>query len=477
MAFDLITRALRSGLTTKSADQARQISGRGFWGMVREPFAGGWQQGVTVDPIGSLASFSPIYACVTRISTDIAKLGLLLLEDDADGIPQLAGKASPFWVPLRKPNNYQNAIQFIRHWLICKLLFGNTYVSKERDARGMVRRLYLLDPRRVTPMVTPEGDVYYSLGGDDLSKVPAGATVPASEIIHDRAATLWHPLVGVAPIFACALSGTLGLRIQQSSSKFFENMSRPSGMLTAPGTIDDVTAKRLKEEWERNYSGANLGRLAVLGDGLNYQAMTIAAEQAQLAEQFGLSAVDCATAFSMPAYKINQGNMPTNNNVQALNQQYYGDCLQGHIEDIEACLNDGLELPAQYSVECDLEGLLRMDSSTQMEVLTKGTKGGLIKPNEGRRRLRLPPVAGGDAVYMQQQDFSLEALAKRDARADPFAPAKPPEPAPTPAPPAAPAVATATPAPAKSVEPDSLDAELLAKELIARFAVLDATHG
>jgi phage portal protein BeeE len=39
-----------------------------------------------------------------------------------------------------------------------------------------------------------------------------------------------------------------------------------------------------------------------------------------------------------------------------------------------------------------------------------------MTPNEAARRLNLPPVAGGDAVYRQQQDFSLEALAKRDAK-------------------------------------------------------------
>ena len=54
--------------------------------------------------------------------------------------------------------------------------------------------------------------------------------------------------------------------------------------------------------------------------------------------------------------------------------------------------------------------------------LGKGRKLKNIKtPNESRSRLNLAPVAGGDAVYRQQQDFSLEALAKRDAQADPFA--------------------------------------------------------
>jgi phage portal protein BeeE len=37
----------------------------------------------------------------------------------------------------------------------------------------------------------------------------------------------------------------------------------------------------------------------------------------------------------------------------------------------------------------------------------------------------LPPVAGGDSPYMQQQNYSLEALAKRDTQEDPFGLDKP----------------------------------------------------
>lgn len=446
------------GSVTRFKAGSALVGGRGVHGLfgpIRESFAGAWQKGVTVDPLGSLASYSPIYACVTRISSDIAKLGIqLLVEQTEGGILEKAPKTSPYWQVLRKPNPFQNRIQFIRGWLLSKLLFGNTYVLKVRDFRTIVTRLYLLDPRRVTPLVTPEGDVYYSLGGDDLARIPAGMVVPASEIIHDRAPTLWHPLVGVPPIYACALSGTLGLRIQQNSTAFFENMSRPSGMLSAPGTIDETTAERLKREWNTMYSGANLGKVAIAGDGLEYHAMTIAAEASQLVEQLGLTAVDVATAFSMPAYKINQGQMPTNNNVQALDQQYYSACLQVQIEDIELCLSEGLAVPSGYSVEFDLDGLLRMDSATQMDVLAKGVGGAILKPNEARLRLNLKPVAGGDTVYLQQQNYSVAALDKRDGREDPFAAAKPPAPSPAPA-------AEPAPAPAPAAAADGATREAL----------------
>jgi HK97 family phage portal protein len=400
-----------------------------LWGWVKEPFAGAWQKGVAIDPIGTITAYAAVYACISRGANDAAKLEPALLEEMPDGTRQHAPKTSPYWEVIRKPNAYQTRIQFFSFWMTCKLMYGNSYALKKRDARGIVYELHILDPRRVTPMVTPEGDVYYSLSGDDLSQISAGAVVPATEIIHDRCVTLWHPLVGVSPIYACGASATQGNRIQGNSAQFFENMSRPSGMLSAPGTIDEVTAARLKKEWEANYSGFNLGRLAILGDGLKYEPMTIPAEEAQLIDQLKWTVEDVARAFGMPLYKIGAGPMPTNNNVAALNQQYYSDFLQAHIEAIEICLKEGLSLPSNYGVEFDLDGLLRMDPAAQIEMLSQAREGTIMAPNEARLKLNLAPKKGGDSLWMQQQNYSLEALAERDASADPFGTAKPAEPA------------------------------------------------
>jgi hypothetical protein len=42
-----------------------------------------------------------------------------------------------------------------------------------------------------------------------------------------------------------------------------------------------------------------------------------------------------------------------------------------------------------------------------------------MSPNEARRRINLGAVKGGASPYLQQQNFSLAALDKRD-RDDPF---------------------------------------------------------
>jgi HK97 family phage portal protein len=325
---------------------------------------------------------------------------------------------SPYLAVLRRPNHYQNRIKFIEQWIVSKLLHGAAFALKQRDPRGIVEKLYLLDPQRVSILVAKSGDVFFRLSRDDLSGIGSQPiTVPASEIIHDMMVSLWHPLVGVSPIYACGASGTLGNKIQANSQKFFANASRPSGLLSGPGEIADSTAARLKALWEENFSGDNIGRLAVLGDGLKYEAMTIPAVDAQLVEQLKWTVDDVARAFHYPLYKLG-AQAPTYNNVEALTQTYYTDCLQTLIESWELSMDEGLALPDDLGVELDLRNLLRMDSATRYERHNKAVAGGWLAPNEAREEENLAPVDGGDSPMMQQQNWTLAQLADRPAPAD-----------------------------------------------------------
>lgn len=407
---------------SKIKEKAMQAvnTGAGWYSLIRESFGTAWQRGVTIDSPRDILAFSPVFACVTVIQADIGKLRPRVVIEDEDEICTEVARNSPFMTVLNKPNKYQNRIQFIGWWIVSKLLHGNAYALKVRDAQRKVIGFYLLDPQRVTPLVADNGDVYYQLSSDHLARLLGQVTVPASEIVHDRMNCLWHPLVGISPIYACGLSATMGLRIQKNSTKFFSNMSRPSGMLTAPGSISDEVAGRLKTAWEENFGGENIGRLAVLGDNLKYEAMTIPPEQAQLIDQLKWTAEDVARVFHVPLYKIG-GTVPSGSTIDALNQAYYSDCLQALIEEWELCMDGGLELPPDHYTDLDLDGLLRMDQLAQITALSESVKGSIRAPNEARKKLNLKPVTGGESPMSQQQNYSLAALAKRDAKEDPFA--------------------------------------------------------
>jgi phage portal protein BeeE len=211
---------------------------------------------------------------------------------------------------------------------------------------------------------------------------------------------------------------------------FFHNGAQPGGVLSAPGAISDETAKRLKEHWDTNFAGKNSGKVAVLGDGLKYEAMKAKAIDSQLIEQLKWSAEVVCSTYHVPPYKIGVGTMPTYNNVQALNIEYYSQCLQVLIEAAELCLDEGLGMGENIGTEFDVDNLLRMDTTALINAEKDAVGAGIKSPKEARRRLDLKLVAGGNSPYLQQQNYSLEALARRDAQEDPFgtAPARVPEP-------------------------------------------------
>jgi HK97 family phage portal protein len=419
-------------------------TGNGGWvTVVSESFAGAWQQNVELRSTRELLAFPPIYACVTLIAGDIAKqrMRLTALTKDDVWLESEVPANSPFLLPLRRPNEYQTPYQFWTAWVISRLLYGNAYVLKVRDNRGLgfgkgnVRQMHVLDPCLVKPFVSEEtGEVFYQLRRDYLATLDEEAIyVPASEIIHDRVTPLWHPLIGVSPLYAAALSGTQGVNIASNSAKFFENMSRPSGILVAPGPISAEQMRMIKAAWETNYGGNNAGKTAVLGDGMKYEAISMPASTAQLTEQAQDAARWTAMAFHVPPYKLGLDGGLKFNNMAQQDMDYYKQCLQTHMESMEQSLDAGLEYPdgVRYRSEFDESGLFRMDPISRAQAHKEAIGASYESINEARRAEDMPPVTGGDVPLSQQQYWPIDVLADRPPPTE----AKPAPPAAEPAPP------------------------------------------
>jgi HK97 family phage portal protein len=408
-------------------------SNRGWISLIRESFPGAWQRNIEIDR-NLVTSHFAVFACMTLIAGDIAKLGAPNFKRLKKEVWEVS-TSSAYDPVLREPNQFQTPNQFWENWVLSKLTHGNTYALKGRDNRGVVSRLWVLDPNNVQVLVSDNdgrpGDVFYNLRQDNLPGIGSkDIPVPASEIIHDRMNPIFHPLVGLSPIYAAGLLATIGLNIFNSSANLFGNSSIPSGIITTPHQIPRDTAQRLHEEWTSRYgpSGSNRGGTAILGDGLEFKPMSWDANQTQMLEQLKATAEWVCSCFHVPPYKIGLA-APSYANVEALNIEYYAQAIQKQLEDIESCLIRGLEMKPGTKVEFDIEGLLRMDTATQTTAIQQAIGAGVMAPNEARAKMDLPPVAGGESPYLQQQNFSLEALAKRDTKEDPFGLDKP-EPAP-----------------------------------------------
>lgn len=397
----------------------QQPSDRGGWmSLISEPFAGAWQRNLEINPT-TVLSFHAVFSCISLIASDISKMPLRLMRRDSNGIWKENNSGTPARI-YRRPNAFQNRMQFFECWLNSKLCHGNTVALKIRNTRGDITELRILDWNKVTPLVADDGSVFYQINPDNMTGVEASVTVPAREVIHDRFNCLFHPLIGLSPIYAAGLAAMQGHHIQENSAHFFRNGSKPGGVIEVPGTITEDNARKLKANWDTGYTGENAGKTGLLSNGAKYNPISMSADDAKVVEQLQMSEKVVCSTFHVPAYKAGVGDLPSYDNIEALEQQYYSQCLQTLIESIELLLDEAFELEDDAGTEFDVSALLRMDSERRIKTLGEGVKNTILTPNEARRSENLPPVTGGDELYLQQQNFSLGALARRDASDDPF---------------------------------------------------------
>ncbi len=417
---------------------------------------------------------------------------LLRLGDD--GVTEIPHVNSPYHMLLRNPNAYQTTVDFIQLYVVSRLLRGNTYVLQEFDARGVPSAMHLLHPDRTWPLIDPDTkEVYYQytphytdmFSVSQFQNAESGQVrIPSRFIIHDRINCLWHPLIGTSPLFAGAITAMTGARILMNSERLFANMARPSGVLSAPGNIQDNTADRLKREFEANFSEGNMGRTAVLGDGLTWESMVMTSVDAQLIEQLKWTIEDVARCFRVPMFLLNDVTKMTYKNSEQAGQMYFSGCLRYHVEGIEARLSNafGLNEEVEY-VAFDVRTMFRMDTTERFASYKEGIAAGVLAPNEARKWEGLGPVKGGEEPRMQMQYIPLSQSTTPSPAPPPPVPAPAPAPAPADGPAPAPAPADGTKAAA--VAADHLETLAIMRRISAgsaraRFAFEErnyADHG
>ena len=98
-----ITKAAPPSLSLRPLATAGAAAGGGGYPFtIREPWAGAWQRNEDIRAETTLAYFA-VFACMTLIASDIAKLRLRLVEQDEEGV--WSETTNPAYSPvLRTPN-------------------------------------------------------------------------------------------------------------------------------------------------------------------------------------------------------------------------------------------------------------------------------------------------------------------------------------------------------------------------------------
>jgi HK97 family phage portal protein len=233
----------------------------------------------------------------------------------------------------------------------------------------------------------PRYKVALSNGGEEI--------LTYRDIIHLESPT------GSAPAHQARKAINLGLLIENAMSKLFANGGQPTGILSVKQAMTTKAAQEVLEGW-KTQRAENPGGVAVLGNDVTWTPLAMSSVDQQTAELRKQQVIDVLRFFGVSPTKAGQLEDASLNNAESLGRQFLTDCLAPWLTSwvcaISRTLIDPKERATVYA-EFETAAAVSGDFKATAEGLKNLVGGPLLTPNDGRSRLNLPRVEGGDSLY------------------------------------------------------------------------------
>ncbi len=345
-----------------------------------------------------------VYSCVRILSETLAGLPLHVYRYNDSG-----GKEKNLKHPLYKllhdePNPEMTSFAFRETLMSHLLLWGNAYAQIIRNARGEVIALYPLMPNKMTVDRDSAGRLFYlyQRGLEDVASLGKDSQVylNPTDVLHIPGLG-FDGLVGYSPIAMAKNAVGLAIATEEYGAKFFANGAAPGGVLEHPGTIKDP--QKVKESWNAAYQGStNAHRVAVLEEGMKYQAIGISPEQAQFLETRKFQINEIARIFRVPPHMLADLEKSSFSNIEQQSLEFVKYTLDPWVVRWEQSMCRALlmesEKPTVF-IKFNVDGLLRGDYVSRMSGYATARQNGWMSANDIRELEnldRIPAELGGD---------------------------------------------------------------------------------
>jgi len=225
-------------------------------------------------------------------------------------------------------------------------------------------------------------------------------TLRRDEILHIPGLG-FDGLIGYSPIAMAKNAIGMSLATEEYGASFFANGANPGGVLEHPGVIKDI--QRVKDSWNSAYQGSgNAHRIAVLEEGMKFQAIGIPPEQAQFLETRKFQINEIARIFRIPPHMVGDLEKSSFSNIEQQSLEFVKYTLNPWVVRWEQSLQQSLLLPSEKNsifIKFNVDGLLRGDYQSRMNGYAVGRQNGWLSANDIREledMNRIPAEEGGD---------------------------------------------------------------------------------
>jgi len=326
---------------------------------------------VTADTALSLTA---VYRSVQIIATPISKMPIETYRY-ATGMDFRI--ESP--VLVNKPDINSNRRDFLFQTVTSLALEGNAFWHKSFSSNGQVNSLTLLPASAVSVAYVNDQDlaqgVYYSYEGVSYS---------ANEMEQLKLFSKSGDLRGVSPIYSCRKDISAALDLRDYAKNWFNQAGVPTGILKTGQQVNKDQADTITDNWHNKQQNR---QIAVLGNGFDYQAISLSPREALFTDTVEQSTVNIARLFGIPSRLLLStvpGGSDTYSNLQDENAIFFRHTLMGYTDAITDALSNCL--PRGTRVEFDYQHLFRADVATRYNYYATAIAAGILTAEEVRER-------------------------------------------------------------------------------------------
>lgn len=347
-----------------------------------------------VDP-SRASGLAVAHRCTALIAEALASVPLCVYQRGDKGARDRAEGHPLYGVLHDAPSGALTAFELREALVVGMLIHGNAYASVERNGRGQVVGLHLLDPRAVSVERLASGRLRYSVTGA-TPRVFVG-----EEMLHLRYRLRPDGCMGLSPLQIARETFGIALAQGDTAAKQAAKGFRPEGALVFPQALSREARGDSLEAMRRKVEAINdpAGNILVLDGGAEWKPLAFSSKDAEFLESRKLSNLDVCRVFGVPPSAAGILDNATYSNIGEESRALVQRCLAPMARRIEQAMNATLLTPEArkvHFIEHDLAGLLRGDLGARYAAYRVGRDGGWLSPNEIRRFENMPEIEGGD---------------------------------------------------------------------------------
>lgn len=373
---------------------------------VEEWFSGGGSTaaGVWISEETAL-HYSPFFAGVNAVATDIAKLPLPVYERLDKG-KRKATDHPLYGVLHDEPNPEMAPIVLKRTVQAHAMTWGTGFCRLVWDSRGNVKQMWPLRPDRMKPEVKHTGPGTFTVNWIYTDNVNGIRTRFFPDEILPIGGLGYDGISGYSIVAMARQSLGLGVATERYGSQFFNNGARPNGVLRHPKTLSEPAQKRLKTNWDNMHRGIDRAQqLAILEEGMEYKAIGIPPEDAQFLETRQLQVTEATRWIRIPPHKIGDLQHATFTNIEHQGLEYVIDTLGGWLVTWEQTTNMRCLVGPdrrRFFVENIVDALLRGDIKSRYDAYAIARQNGLLNADDIAELENRNPLPGrvGETYWM-----------------------------------------------------------------------------